>query len=77
MIPVLLSVSVHSFSASIYGLSSQKVVMQLCCLVLQCVLGGCRAKDGGSGSLWKYRPLEHCGCASGSRAGLDIQICWQ
>lgn len=29
MIPVLLSLSAHSFSASICGLSSQKVVMQL------------------------------------------------
>lgn len=47
MIPVLLSVSLHSFSAGIYRLSSQKVVMEECCLVLQCVLGGCRAKDDG------------------------------
>lgn len=76
MIPVLLSVSVPSFSASISRLSSQKVVMEEGCLVLQCVLGGCGAKDG----VWEpveVQPLEDCGCASGSRAGLDIQICWQ
>lgn len=50
MIPVLLSVSVHSFSASIYGWSSQTVLMQLCCLILHCVLGGCRVNDGGLGA---------------------------
>lgn len=56
MIPVPLSVSVHSFSVSIYGLSYQKVVIQLCCLVLQCVLGGCRAKDGGLGACGSTGP---------------------
>lgn len=56
MIPVLLSVSVHSFSASIYRLSSQKEVMEECCLVLQCVLGGCRAKDDGLGACGSTGP---------------------
>lgn len=70
-------VSVHTFYSSIYGLSSRKVVMQLCCLVLQHVLDGLRSKDSGLScpfpeSLWKYRPLEDCGCALGSMAGSDI-----